>query len=67
VDGIDELARVPEGVTREHLLGSLLLGVFRLRPMAPVVGHVGAFFFSLAPPLGMFERVVDLMLEPPLM
>jgi hypothetical protein len=63
VDGIDELAQVPEGITREHLLGSLLSDVFRLRPMAQVVGRAGTFFFSLVPPLGALECAVDFKLS----
>jgi hypothetical protein len=34
--------------------------------MAPVVGRVDVVFFSLAPPLGAFERIVDFKFEPPL-
>ena len=66
----DELAReieLPEGVTRERLLGPLTLRAFCLRLMAPVVCLVGATFFSLVLLRGALECVVVLRLEPPLM
>ena len=57
---------MPEVITTEHLLGPLTLGAFRLRPMAPIVGLVGAAFFSLVPPRGALDHTVDLKLVPPL-
>ena len=66
---MDELARetvLPEGVTKERFFDRLTSGAFRLRLMAPVVGRVGAVFFSLVLPRGALERAVDFKLVPPL-
>ena len=68
--GRDELVwetELPEGVTKERLLGPLTSGTFLLRPMASVVGCAGAAFFSLALPRGALECTVVLRLEPLLM
>ena len=59
--------RIARGHYNRALARFANVGCLPLEAMALVVGHVGADFFSLAPPWGALECGVVLRLEAPLM